>query len=93
MPFFIKRIRNNGFKNCRLNNLALSKWVLCLSGREMVPTGQRPLSTSSLIRPSYTKVYVAFVKVKSLNTNLDHHQPGAQLRRSQTAEEALPKAH
>ena len=25
--------------------------------------------------------------------NLDHHQPGAQLRRSQTAEEALPKAH
>ena len=25
--------------------------------------------------------------------NLDHPQPGAQLRRSQTAEEALPKAH
>ena len=23
----------------------------------------------------------------------DHHQPGTQLRRSQTVEEALPKAH
>ena len=48
--FFIKRILNHGCKDCRLNNRALSKWVLCLSGREMVPTGQRPLLKDSWAR-------------------------------------------
>ena len=41
---------------------------------------------------------VLFVHYKTwtwtkLHYNLDHHQPGARHRRSQTTEEALPKAH
>ena len=52
----------------------------------------------ALLHICYSQITKPLYKVNYTNHrvsiyNLVHHQPGVQLRRSQTTEEALPKAH